>query len=168
MTMKLRIAIALSCASFAGFAAAQDASCNKAESARAEKAVDAITGWPQLTKAFQQYAKCDAGAVSDNFTDAFVRLLVAWKDVDGAADAWKNPELRAFMQKHLKDPNAKEDLDSIYSRAKSSCPAKHEAFCAELADFTRSAEGKPPAKAAPAPAPAAPATPAAANPTPAK
>ena len=110
--MDLRIAIALGLASFAGIAAAQD--CSKADSARAEKAVDAISSWPQLTKAWQQYARCDAGAVSDNFTDAFVRLLVSWKDVDGAAEAWKNADLRAFMQKHLKDPNATEDLDSIY------------------------------------------------------
>ena len=154
--MKLRIAIALALASSSGAALAQEA-CNKAESARAEKAVDAITGWPQLTKAWQQYAKCDAGAVSDNFTDAFVRLLVAWKDVDGAADAWNNAELRAFMQKHLRDPNAKEDLDSIYSRAKASCPSKHEAFCGELAAFARSADNpaKPPALTPAAAKPAA-------------
>ena len=138
--MRARIAIALGLAAFAGTAAAQE--CSKAESARAEKAVDSISGWPQLTKAWQQYAKCDAGTVSDNFTDAFVRLLVSWKDVDGAADAWKNPELKAFMQKHLRDPNAKDDLDSVYSRAKASCPPKHEAFCAELAEFAKAA-GQP-------------------------
>jgi len=154
--MKLRIAMAFALASFAGFAAAQDAACNKAESARAEKAVDSITGWAQLTKAWQQYARCDAGAVADNFTDAFVRLLVAWKDVDGAADAWKNPGLRAFMQKHLKDPNAKEDLDAIYSRARKSCPAKHESFCGELGDFAKVANGGTLAPATASAAPAAP------------
>lgn len=137
--MNLRLAIALGLATVAGVAAAQTPPCGKADMARAEKAADAISGWPQLTKAWQQYGKCDAGTVSDNFTDAFVRLLVSWKDVDGAAEAWHNADLKAFMQKHLRDPNAKEDLDSIYSRAKASCPAKHEAFCAELAEFAKAA-----------------------------
>ena len=137
--MKLRIAIAVGLATFAGLASAQNAACNKADAARAEKAVDAVTSWPQLTKAWQQYAKCDTGPVADNFTEAFVRLLVSWKDVDGAAEAWKNADLRAFMEKHLKDPNAKDDLESIYSRAKASCPGKHAAFCGELAEFTKAA-----------------------------
>ena len=137
--MNLRVAIAVALFTCAGVAAAQSPACSKADAARAEKAVDAITGWPQLAKAWQQYARCDVGVVSDNFTDAFVRLLVSWKDVDGAAEAWKNPELKAFMQKHLRDPNAKEDLESIYSRAKASCPANHAAFCGELAEFAKAA-----------------------------
>ena len=60
--------------------------------------------------------------------------------MDGAVEASRDADFKAFMDKHLKDPAAKDDLQTIYSRAKTKCPAKHEAFCAELAAFVKEAD----------------------------
>jgi hypothetical protein len=119
-------------------AAAQDKPCSKADAARAEKAVERVNTWPQMRKAWQDLRQCDSGPVSDAFTETFVRLLVQWKEVDAMAASMNDAAFKAFMEKHLKDPAARDDLDSIYSRTKSSCPATQEAFCTQLGDFVKS------------------------------
>lgn len=149
---RARLAIAV-LALVAAVAQAQDKPCAKADAANAEKAIDRVVNWPQLAKAFQDFRHCDkAGPVADLYTETLIRLMVDWKDVDGMAKAFGDPAFKAFAFEHLRSPAAKEDLDSVYSRAKKSCPAKHEALCAELAEMVKSTFAAPPA---PAPAPAA-------------
>jgi hypothetical protein len=136
--------------------------CSKADAAAAQKAIDRASSWSQLHKVYADYRHCDTGPVEDQFTDALLRLVVDWKDVPSfAATMEKDADYKAFVVKHLQSPAAKDDIDSVYSRAKSSCPAKLDNFCAQLAEIARPA----PAAAAPA-APAAPAVPAAAAATP--
>ena len=137
--MRLRSLLAILLAALPFLASAQDKPCSKADAGRAEKAVERVNNWAQLRKAYQDFRQCDTGPTSDAFTEAFVRLLVEWKDVDAIAASSQDADFKAFMEKHLREPSAKDDLDSIYSRAKSNCPAKHEAFCTQLADFTKAA-----------------------------
>ena len=118
-------------------AAAQDKPCPKADAAKAEKAIERANDFTQLRKAWADYRHCDSGPVAEVYTETFVRLIVDWKDVDGLVNATKDEGFKSFMYKHLKDPAAKDDLESVYSRAKASCPDKHGAFCAELADFAK-------------------------------
>lgn len=119
--------------------AAQERPCSKADAANAQKAVDRVSTWPQLQKAFKDFRHCDSGPVAELYTETLVRLAVEWKQVDAFAAAMQDAEFKAFAHRHLKSPEAKDDLDSVYSRAKASCPAKHEAFCAELAEFVKTA-----------------------------
>ena len=137
--MRNRLVLAAIIATLPLAVCAQDKACSKADAQRAAKAVERVNNWGQLQKAYQDFRHCDSGPVSEAFTETFVRLLVEWKDVDAIAASQQDAGFKGFMEKHLKDPAAKDDLDSIYSRAKSSCPAKHEAFCAQLADFTKAA-----------------------------
>jgi hypothetical protein len=104
----------------------------------AEKAVDRVVNYPGLYKAFKEYGHCDKGPVEDVFTDAILRLMVEWKDVDTvAADVQRDAEYKKFLHRHLLTPAAKEDRDSIYSRAKSSCPMTQGPFCAELIEVVK-------------------------------
>jgi hypothetical protein len=137
--MHLPICLALLLAAASFDAAAQGKPCTKADAARAEKAVERVVNWGQLQKAWQDFRHCDTGPVSELYTEAIVRLLVGWKEVDAIAASNQDPAFKAFMEKHLQDPAAKDDLDSIFSRARSSCPARHEAFCGQLADFVKAA-----------------------------
>lgn len=142
--------IVLACAVLACGSAAAQKECTRAESAAAEKATDRIVNYGQLSKAYKDYRHCNAGVVEENFTDAILRLLVAWKDVDTvASDLQSDPEYKKFIHRHLTSPAAKDDRPSIYSRAKSSCPPIQDEFCKELMEVV-----KDPARAAPAPAPA--------------
>ena len=127
----------LALASLAVPVLAQDKPCPKPEATRAEKAIERANDFAQLRKAWQDFKHCDSGQVGEIYTETFVRLIVDWKDVDGLVNAAKDDAFKAFMYKHLKDPAAKDELDSVYSRAKASCPDKHGAFCAELADFAK-------------------------------
>ena len=120
-------------------ALAQDKPCPKPEATKAEKAIERVNDFAQMRKAWADYKHCDSGQVSELYTETFVRLIVDWKDVDGLANAAKDEGFKAFMYKHLKDPAAKDDLESVFSRAKASCPAKHADFCAELAEFANKA-----------------------------
>jgi hypothetical protein len=131
--------VAVAFALAAAAAQAQDKPCGKADLATAEKAVDRVSSWPQLERAFKDYRHCDSGTVGELYTEALLRLAVEWKDVDGVAAAMKDAEFKAFVVRHLKSPAAKDELDSVYSRARKSCPSKHEAFCAELADIVKAA-----------------------------
>lgn len=119
--------------------AAAQKECGKAESTAAEKATGLIVNYGQLSKAYKDYRHCDSGAVEENFTDAILRLLVEWKNVDTiAGDLQSDPEYRKFIHKHI-GPAAKEDRDSIYSRAKNSCPPIQDQFCKELMGVVRPA-----------------------------
>lgn len=144
----------------AAWPAAAQKECSKAEAAAAEKVTERIVNYGQLKKAFNDYRHCNAGMVEENFADAILRLLVAWKDVDTvASDVQADPEYKKFIHAHLRSPAAKDDRQSIYSRAKSSCPPIQDEFCKELIEVV-----KDPAKApAPAPAPAPAAAPKAAG-----
>lgn len=138
--MKIRrglLAASLALAAMAG--EAQDKPCTKPEIAAAEKAIDRVSTWPQLQKAFRDFQRCDSGNVADLYTETILRLAVEWKNVEAFATEMQNPDFKAFVQRHLKSPAAKDDLDSVYSRAKASCPPKNEAFCAELAEFVKAA-----------------------------
>ena len=105
---------------------------------QADKAVDKVVNYPGMYRAFKDYGHCDKGPVEDVFTDAILRLMVQWKDVDTvAADVQRDADYKKFIHRHLQSPAAKEDRDSIYSRAKSSCPMTQGPFCAELIEVVK-------------------------------
>ena len=136
-------------------AQAQDKPCSAAEMSAAEKAADRIVNWGQLYQAWQTYRHCDKGVVEENFTDALLRLLVDWKQVDLLARPMEeNKDFRAFVHKHLNSPAAKGDVDSVYSRAKLSCPKGLEKFCTDIATTAKPFAGME--MSIPSSAPAAP------------
>ncbi|HEX4780452.1 MAG TPA: hypothetical protein VH301_06840 [Usitatibacter sp.] len=122
---------------------AADKACTRADIGNAQRSIDAVVTWPQLRKAWADYKHCDTGDIADQYTDALLRLAVAWKNGDQlAADAEKDPGYKAFVVEHLKSPAAKDDLSSIRGRLTSSCPKGHDAFCAEMAEALKSASRK--------------------------
>ena len=146
--------------------------CEKAQSAAAAKAIDRVLTWEQLYKVYRDYTACDSGANADAFTDAVMRLAVDWKNPQSLAAAMKSDAgFHDFVIAHLQSERSKDDRDDVYSRAKASCPAGLEAFCAEVAATVKPAAAAP-ARAKPTaddtldltPLPVAPRTPA---PTPA-
>jgi hypothetical protein len=113
--------------------------CSKADSAAAEKAADRVVTYPNLNKAWKDYGHCDTGTVEEVFTDAILRLMVEWKNVDTIAyDVRQDSEYKKFIHRHLLLA-AKEDRTSVYSRAKESCPLTQGAFCNELIELIKSA-----------------------------
>ena len=124
---------------------AQDKPCTPAESAAAEKAVDRVVNWEQLYKAYLDYRHCDKGTVEEVFTEALLRCIVEWKGIDGLAKPMeKDSGYRAFIVRHLASPQAKADADSVYSRAKMSCPKGLDGFCAQIADVVKPATAPAP------------------------
>ena len=125
-------------------AIAADRPCGKAEAATAEKAIDKVNTWEQLKRAYDDYRHCDSvQSVADMYTDAILRLTVDWKRVQVFAETMKDPEYRNFVYAHIKSPAAKDDRESVYSRAKTSCPRGLDDFCAGLADVSNPEAGKP-------------------------
>ena len=119
-------------------ASAQDKPCSKADAAAAEKAVERVVMWDQMHKAWKDYGHCDTGNVADLYTDALMRLLVDWKKPEALADSWgKDPQYKAFVVRHIQSPAAKDDIESVYSRAKASCPPNLASFCNELAEASK-------------------------------
>jgi hypothetical protein len=132
------IRVALACVAMAALPAAAQKTCSPADQKAAEKAVDRVSTFPQLKKAWQDYGHCDTGTVGDIYTDAILRLVVEWKNVEIVAwDAQSDPKYKEFIHKHLLSPMAKDDRDSVHSRAKLSCPPAQDAFCAELVEITK-------------------------------
>jgi len=133
----------------ASLANAADKPCGKADAAAAQKAIDMVVTWQQLHKAWQDYRHCDGEpAVADMFTDALLRMAVAWKNVNELAAGMKDPQYRDFVYKHLKSDAAKDDRESVYSRAKKDCPSGQDAWCDEMAGTIGAALEADDAKAA--------------------
>jgi hypothetical protein len=139
MSTPLRLAW-LAAVAIAPFCYAADSPCSKAQAAAAQKAIDRVVTWQQLEQAWKDYRQCDAGPVDELYTDALLRLTVDWKNVDALAAAMgRDPQYKDFVHRHLKSTAAtRADRDAIYSRAKASCPAKLDAFCADLAEVVSS------------------------------
>ena len=136
--------ILLCCALVAAAPAFAQKACTKADSAAAEKAIDKIVSWSTLYKTYSDYRHCDTGPVSEGFTDAMLRLMVDWKHVEQVAgNVAKDADYKAWLHQHLLSPAAKDDLETVYSRAKASCPSAQKDFCAELVEVTKPGEGKP-------------------------
>jgi len=134
--------VLLCCATVAALPAHAQKACSKADAAAAEKAIERVVSWQSLNKAYNDYRHCDSGPVEESFTDAILRLMVEWKNVDAlAASTTKDGDYKEWLHKHLLSPAAKDDRDSVYSRAKKDCPAKQDAFCAELADVVKKTGG---------------------------
>lgn len=112
---------------------AADKACSPADAQKAQKAVDMVVSWQQLNKAWKDWRQCDSGEVGDTFTDALLRLMVEWKNVDVLGESMKDAEYKGFVQAHLKSPMAKDDLSSIRSRATMSCPKGQQDTCTAVA-----------------------------------
>ncbi len=146
----------------AGAADSQSDACTDKDRIAAAQEIERIVGWDQLHRAWRDYRQCDGEAISELYTEALLRLIVEWKNVRGLADPFASEAgYRQFVLKHLRDPYAKDDLESIYSRAKMDCPAGLDAFCQEIAAAARPGASPPPA--APAPTPVSPPSPSAAG-----
>jgi hypothetical protein len=144
----MRMVVACLAAAAAVPAVAQK-ECTKADAAAAEKAIDRVVNYANLSKAWKDYRHCDAGSLADGFTDAILRLMVEWKNVDTIAQDMMDPEYKKFIYSHLLSPAATEDRSSVYSRAKSNCPITQGAFCAELMEALKESRAPPPAAAEP-------------------
>ena len=130
----------LCCALAAAMPALAQKACSKADAANAEKAIDRVVNWQGLHRAYQDYGHCDTEAVNDVFTDALLRLMVEWKNVDAVASAMaKDAGYKKWVHARLQSPAAKDDRDSVYSRTRKDCPGSQAAFCAELGDVVKSA-----------------------------
>jgi hypothetical protein len=126
-----RLAILAACA-LVGAAHAQKA-CGPADMQKAQKAADMVVTWQHLNKAWKDYRQCDTAEVADTFTDAILRLMIEWKNVETLAESMKDPEFAKFIQAHLQSPAAKDDLKDVRSRVNQSCPKGQDAVCKQIA-----------------------------------
>lgn len=122
-------------------ATAADKPCTGADAAEAEKAIERVVNWSGLHKAWQDYRHCDTGPVADVYTDALLRLVVEWKNVDVfASTVQKDAQFKAFVHAHLRSPAAKDDREAVHSRVTLSCPKGMDAFCADLAGTVKASK----------------------------
>jgi len=128
--------IAILAASCCALGAHAQKTCSPAEMQKAQKTVDMVMTWQSLNKAWKDYRHCDTGEVADTFTDALMRLMVDWKNVDALGETMKDPEYKGFVEAHLRSPAAKDDIKSIRSRATQSCPKGQDAVCKQIAGLT--------------------------------
>ncbi len=150
---KPAIVLAVLAAAFAGAAAAQKP-CSKSDEVNAQKAIDRISTWGSLNATWKSFRHCDSGAIGEQFTDAILRLVIDWKNVNQLADAMKDDDYKNFILNHLKSPEAKSDAPDVYSRAKANCPGGLGDWCKEIA----AAVHEPPPPKAPTPVAMPPAT----------
>ena len=141
----------------AGPAFAQKA-CSKSEQDAAMKAIDRVSSWATLNATWKTYRHCDADQVADSFTDALLRLIIDWKNVETLASAMKDKDYEDFIISHLRSPAAQADTEDVISRAKHKCSSSLKSWCGELISAIDQAPLKP-IPTAPA-APAAPSAPA--------
>lgn len=123
----------------AGAACAQK-TCSGADQQAAEKMLDRVVNWELMYKTIKDYGHCDNVVTEDLFTDALMRLMVEWKNPEQFAKRYQaDADFKAFVNRHMKSLTAKDDVKSIFSRAKSNCPSGFDATCAELAEVAKSA-----------------------------
>jgi len=133
------VRVMLGCITIA-FAASAHAQkpCSKADAGAAEKSIERVVSWQSLQKSYADYRHCDSGPVEDLFTDALMRMMIGWKNIDVVAAAMaKDADYKAWVEKHLMSPAAKDDREDLYALAKKNCPAKQEAFCTELSELLK-------------------------------
>lgn len=163
MNARTKIALATALVSLAASAPAlAQKTCSPADAKTAGSAIDRVVNWSSLHATWKQWGHCDSGETADLFTEALMRLAVAWKEAAQLAEAMKKePEYKTFIVKHMKSEAAKADADDVYARARSNCPKGHDAWCKEITElFGKSPSAADDMKLAPMPTlPTAPSTP---------
>lgn len=135
----------LSSLAFAASAHAQK-TCSKADEGNAQKAIDRISSWSTLNSTWKSFRHCDTGAVGEAFTEAVLRQVIDWKNVNQLADAMaKDADYKAFILAHLTSEEAKGDAQDVYSRAKGACPKGLDAFCKDIITAVNPPKAPPPA-----------------------
>ena len=136
--------IVAACALAFGAPAYAQKVCSQADTIAAEKALERVVNWQTLRKAYVDFKHCDTGKVEDAFTDAMMRLMVGWKNIDAvAADYARDGDYKAWITKHLMSDAAKDDREDVYALAKKNCPKGQDAFCSDLADTVRPVKAEP-------------------------
>jgi hypothetical protein len=133
---KIVLVIAASCLATA---ASAQKSCSPADMQKAQKAADMVVTWQHLNKAWKDYRQCDTGEVADTFTDAVLRLMIEWKNVDALAEGMKDPEYASFLEAHVK-AGSPADVKDVRSRVTQSCPKGQDAVCKHIAAATEAAK----------------------------
>ena len=136
MIKKLALALVWTCALTAAHA---QKACSPADMQKAQKAADMVVTWQHLNKAWKDYRQCDTGEVAETFTDAILRLMIEWKDVNTLAEGMKDPEYAAFLEAHLKGASPA-DAKDVRSRVTQSCPKGQDAVCKHIAAATEGAK----------------------------
>ncbi|QJR12758.1 hypothetical protein DSM104443_03851 [Usitatibacter rugosus] len=140
-----KIILLLATLVFAASAHAQK-TCSKADESNAQKAIDRISSWSTLNATWKTYRHCDTGPVGESFTEAILRLVIDWKNMNQLADAMgKDTDYNAFILTHLKSDEAKGDAQDVYSRAKGACPKGLDTFCKDVIVAVNPPKAPPPA-----------------------
>ncbi len=138
MTMK-KLAALVACAAVS--AAHAQKTCSPADMQKAQKAIDMVVTWQQLNRSWKDWRHCDTGDVADTYTDAMLRLMVEWKNVEALAESMKDAEYKSFIETHLRSSAVtKEDISAVRSRATQSCPKGQDVVCKQVADATETAK----------------------------
>ena len=133
---KLAFVIASTCLMTAAHA---QKTCSPADMQKAQKAADMVVTWQHLNKAWKDYRQCDTGEVAETFTDAILRLMIEWKNVEALAEGMKDPEYASFLEAHIKTASPA-DVKDVRSRVTQSCPKGQDAMCKHLAAATEGAK----------------------------
>ena len=125
--------LALVAAALAAGPAFAQKTCSKSDQDAAMKAIDRVSSWPTLQGTWKTYRHCDSGEVGDGFTEALLRLIIDWKNIEQLANQMKDADYEDFIISHLRSPAAKNDAEDVYSRAKKKCPSSLTSWCNSLA-----------------------------------
>lgn len=108
--------------------------CQPAQAEAADAMVDKLDDWAAVDRFFAAYRQCDDGSIAEGSSEAMAHLLASRWDTLPKLQALiqREPDLRAFVLRHVNSTLDTNDLDKINHNASTSCPADASSLCADM------------------------------------
>lgn len=115
-------------------ARADTRACSQQEAIAAEEGSNRIGNWSQLYKAYQKYAHCDDGAISEGYTYSVTDLLVnQWDRFPKFVELVdKSSGFGDFVISHINETMSLSEVNKVIVNATTKCPRQAALQCARV------------------------------------
>jgi multidrug efflux pump subunit AcrB len=109
-------------------------SCTNEQARKAEEEADTLKSWQLVHLSFENYARCDDGAIAEGYSDSISRLLAdQWQQFENLQElAGQDPPFKEFVLRHVDESISAEQAKAIGQNARLRCPADGKVLCNEI------------------------------------
>ena len=117
--------------SVAALSQSQARYCSEHDALEAEDAVQGLSSWKDVHKAFKRYGHCDDGAIGEGYSESVVHLLSAhWGQLDDLNKiSSSDKKFLAFVIRHIDATTDESELKSVLANSKTQCSKSAKALC---------------------------------------
>lgn len=114
--------------------APKKATCSRQDAILADAEASSLKTWTDIHNSFKKFAQCVDGALSEGYSDSFVRHLSDdWQSIDQLSQfVSRDKEFEAFVLHHIDDLMSPAEMQKIRDNAGAHCTPGARRLCSKI------------------------------------